>query len=67
MIVTSESLGLLFTLMFGFAAIAYLFKKARENKKEANVIKFRTYHRLEWLRKRRMARLAQNMKKGKKL
>lgn len=64
---TAESLGLLFTLIFGFAAILYLFKKAQKAKKESTVINFRTYHRIEWLRKRRMARLNQAIKKGKKL
>lgn len=64
---TAESLGLLFTLIFGFSAILYLFKRARTAKKESNVLKFRQYHRIEWLRKRRLARLTQALKKGKKL
>jgi hypothetical protein len=64
---TAETIGLIYTLGIGFLAILYLFKKARDAKKESDVLQFRTYHRREWLRKRRMARLNQSIKKGKKL
>lgn len=64
---TAESLGLLFTLIFGFSALLYVLRKAKKQRNSDNLLQFRTYHRLEWLRKRRMARLAAAMKKGKKL
>lgn len=62
-----ETIGLLYTVVIGMLGILYLLKKARAAKKESDVLQFRQYHRIEWLRKRRMARLAAAMKKGKKL
>lgn len=47
------------------ALIVYISYKKQQLKKRSNVLNFRTYHRIEWLQKRRAAKLAK-LKKEKK-
>lgn len=41
-------------LMLAFSA--YLYSRRKKVETKSNVLSFRTYHRIEWLRKRRAAK-----------